>query len=363
MIAKLKQFYQDLQYAPIQLFAKIKETNQLSLKSYYRFVLVIRSILLVGFSIIFISLFEMLFSNDNASLSVLIFCLIMTLQVIGFNYNIKASQFSLFAYFACLLLGDIFVSHNTNPFGAFIVNAILITVIMVLLCNEPSLGTAGLFIFGYLFVVYFPASSMHTFKLRVIEMIVDYIICDIVLYRHHRDQFTEIKLRDIIKHFSLTDSKCLWQLVLGIGVSLALLCGQLLKLPRFFWLGTAALSILSIYIPDLEKYHVSLKKRVEQRAFGIITGCLSFGLLASILPSSIETLLSPLAGLLLGFTTSYHWNTFLNCFGALMLASTIYGIHTSVIFRIFNNFLGVTLAILFIIVIKYIWKHDQKIHA
>ena len=49
----------------------------------------------------------MLFSNDNASLSVLIFCLIMTLQVIGFNYNIKASQFSLFAYFACLLLGDI----------------------------------------------------------------------------------------------------------------------------------------------------------------------------------------------------------------------------------------------------------------
>lgn len=73
MIAKLKQFYQDLQYAPIQLFAKIKETNQLSLKSYYRFVLVIRSILLVGFSIIFISLFEMLFSNDNASLSVLIF--------------------------------------------------------------------------------------------------------------------------------------------------------------------------------------------------------------------------------------------------------------------------------------------------
>ena len=124
---------------------------------------------------------------------------------------------------------------------------------MVLLCNEPSLGQPAYSSLAIYLLFTFQRHQCHTFKLRVIEMIVGYIICDIVLYRHHRDQFTEIKLRDIIKHFSLTDSKCLWQLVLSIGVSLALLCGQLLKLPRFFWLGTAALSILSIYIPDLEK--------------------------------------------------------------------------------------------------------------
>ena len=52
--------------------------------------------------------------------------------------------------------------------------------------------------------------------------------------------------------------------------------------------------------------------------------------------------MGPLGGLCLGFCTDYRYKTAMNCFGALMLGTGIYGLQGAVILRIADTFLGVT---------------------
>ena len=57
--------------------------------------------------------------------------------------------------------------------------------------------------------------------------------------------------------------------------------------------------------------------------------------------------MGPLGGLCLGFCTDYRYKTAMNCFGALMLATGIYGLHGAVILRIVDTLLGVTFGLVF----------------
>lgn len=49
----------------------------------------------------------------------------------------------------------------------------------------------------------------------------------------------------------------------------------------------------------------------------------------------------------LGFCTDYRYKTAMNCLGALMLATGIYGIQGAVILRIADTILGVTFGLVF----------------
>ena len=49
----------------------------------------------------------------------------------------------------------------------------------------------------------------------------------------------------------------------------------------------------------------------------------------------------------MGFCTDYRYKTAMNCFGALMMGTGIYGLQGAVILRIADTFLGVVFALIF----------------
>ena len=57
--------------------------------------------------------------------------------------------------------------------------------------------------------------------------------------------------------------------------------------------------------------------------------------------------MGPLGGLCLGFCTDYRYKTAMNCFGALMLGTGIYGLQGAVILRFVDTCLGVVFALVF----------------
>ena len=63
--------------------------------------------------------------------------------------------------------------------------------------------------------------------------------------------------------------------------------------------------------------------------------------------SVLHMLMGPLGGLCLGFCVDYRYKTAMNCFGALMLGTGIYGLHGAVLLRIVDTVLGVTFALVF----------------
>lgn len=129
---------------------------------------------------------------------------------------------------------------------------------------------------------------------------------------------------------------------MALGVSLVMTFGQVFGIKRFMWMGFACASLLSEY-----PYSGNTFTRFRQRITGAVAGSCIFFILYLIIPESLRSLLGPLGGLCLGFCTDYRYKTAMNCLGALMLGTGIYGLQGAVILRITDTLLGVTFGLAF----------------
>ena len=129
---------------------------------------------------------------------------------------------------------------------------------------------------------------------------------------------------------------------MALGVSLVMTFGQVFGIERFMWMGFACASLLSEY-----PYSGNTFTRFWQRITGAVAGSCIFFILYLIIPESLRSLLGPLGGLCLGFCTDYRYKTAMNCLGALMLGTGIYGLQGAVILRITDTLLGVTFGLAF----------------
>ncbi len=108
------------------------------------------------------------------------------------------------------------------------------------------------------------------------------------------------------------------------------------------WAGFACGSLLSDHNEN-PKIH----ERFFHRIIGVISGSALFYIVYSIIPNSLHMIIGPLGGFCLGFCTDYRYKTAINCFGALMLAAGIYGLHSAIILRIADTLVGIVFAICF----------------
>ena len=91
----------------------------------------------------------------------------------------------------------------------------------------------------------------------------------------------------------------------------------------------------------------------------MLAGSALYWLLAAIVPPEAHNLFGPIAGLCIGFSAHYFWNNVLNCFGALLLASALYGAAGSALLRVGDNLLG----ILFALACALLWSWMDSWHA
>ena len=207
--------------------------------------------------------------------------------------------------------------------------------------QRPEMGNGGLYNFAYIYLTGNPVFGEDLVR-RVLLAIVGYVICGAILFFKHRHQHKTVRFHHVIRKFDLTSQAHLWQLRMALGVSLILTAGQVFDVERFMWMGFACASLLSEY-----PYCGSTTPRFWQRIVGVIAGSCAFFVLYQILPESMHMLMGPLGGLCLGFCVDYRYKTAMNCFGALMLGTGIYGLHGAVILRIVDTVLGVTFALVF----------------
>lgn len=355
-------FYQLLQLGPQQLKQQILEEKDLHRRNYLRFILFFRSFLIVCFALIFVIGATLLFGKGNSSVAVGFFCLLLQSRFVNYGYNIFSSIFNMFLI-SVIVAFDSLLAPKANPFLGFVLNFGFLLFIIFVTCDNPKMGNVAVYVDTYLFSTFLPPQNIREVHLRFIEVAIGFVICSIIFIVHHANQNKDVKFRDVLKHFSLKNKVTQWQLRLAFGISLVLFIGQFCKLPRYFWLGISALSILSIYEPESKKIrHVNINNRVLERIFGIVIGSLLFGVIYTIFPAKFNILIGPLGGLFVGFSATYRWSTVFNCLGALMMATSLYGANASIILRIFNNILGCIVTVIFMLVIKKFVAFRRKAH-
>lgn len=339
--------YQLIQLSPKALKLKRKAAKTLKEKHLYQEALFIRSLLIVLFAIIFIAGYTFLFGGENSSVAVGAFCMLLGIRFIPYGYEIKESLASLAIALGLMFLGS-FVKGLDQPVLSLGINFVAIFIILFLTSQHPLLGNGGIYTFSYLFISYTSVSG-EFLKLRFYGLLFTLLLCGTVLVRNHGKKFQEVTWRQLLTEFSFKNPVSHWQLRLALGVSSGLFLGEWLGLEKVVWVGYACMSVL---LPFEEKLHA----RALLRVAGVGCGSLLWLICYPALPEKLIFLVGPIAGLWLGFSATYFWTTVLNCFGGLLLASSLYGITPAVFFRIENNFLGSLYALLLFFILEFLGK-------
>lgn len=124
------KFYNMLQLDPSTLKKYIKESQTTKEKQLYFFAIITRAILLVVFSIIYISILTTFFGQKNSSMAVVLFCALLSIRFVDFGYKITHSLISLAIIFLILLISPLLM-QNIPPFLGLIVNFLSILTILV----------------------------------------------------------------------------------------------------------------------------------------------------------------------------------------------------------------------------------------
>ncbi len=334
------KFYNALQLDPSILKRNIAACDSRQEKIYYWIVMALRSVLIVAFAIVFISLLSSVFGSDNTPLAVALFCMMLGIRFVNFEYCIGDSLITLAAVLAILVLA---------PCGAAVLPSILLIplhfiaffALLYMTTQRPEMGNGGIYSFAYIYLTGNPVVGEALVR-RGLLALVGYLICGAILFAKHREQHKTVRFHQVIRKFTLSSPVHLWQLRMALGVSLVMTAGQVFGVQRFMWMGFACASLLSEY-----PYSSNTTTRFWQRILGTIAGSGAFFLLYLLTPQAFHSLMGPLGGLCLGFCTDYRYKTAMNCFGALMLGAGIYGLQGAVLLRIADTILGVTFGLVF----------------
>lgn len=334
------KFYDALQLDPAILKRYIAACDTGREKRFYWIAMAVRSALIVAFAIMFISLLSGIFGADNTPLAVALFCMMLGIRFVNFEYCIRDSLITLAAVLAILVLVPTAASV-LPPLLLIPLHFAAFFALLYMTAQRPEMGNGGLYSFAYIYLTGNPVTG-EALARRGLMALVGYVICGAILFAKHRQHHRDTRFHHVVRKFDLSKPIHLWQVRMALGVSLVLTAGQAFGVERFMWMGFACASLLSEY-----PYQGHPFTRFWQRIVGAVAGSCAFYILYRITPESFHSLMGPLGGLCLGFCTDYRYKTAMNCFGALMLGAGIYGLQDAVVLRIADTLLGVTFGLVF----------------
>ena len=133
------KFYDALQLDPSILKRRIAACETKKEKNFYRAAMAVRSALIVAFAILFISLLSGLFGADNTPMAVALFCMLLGIRFVNFEYCAGDS-----------LAGLALVAPL--HFAAFFA-------LLFLTSQRPEMGNGGIYSFAYIYLTGNPVAG------------------------------------------------------------------------------------------------------------------------------------------------------------------------------------------------------------
>ena len=168
------------------------------------------------------------------------------------------------------------LSNMVSPVPAFFINIVCILLLMILGCHNVIMYNHSTFVLGYLLLQGYDVTGQE-YLYRVAGLLVGMVLC-------------------------------------MVG-------------------GIASMSVC-LPFPD------DCKERAGKRAAFNIVGCLLFVVLYLVLPESMYPYIGMIGGIGVGYSAGYAWQTAFNTFGALSIASGLFGMPYAVALRIGANVFG-----------------------
>lgn len=336
------RFYDMLQLDPGTLKKKIRSAELPKERRKLMVAITVRTFLIVMFAILLISPAGKVFGAENSPMAVALFCILLGIRFVDFDYCIKDSMIN-FAVVLMLLLFAPCLTARANALLALLIHISAFFVILFMTSGRPEMGNSGLYTFAYIYLSSNPVFGDQLWR-RVLLTLVGYVLCGAILLAKHHNKNQSVRFWSKMQNFSLADNKNQWLLQLTLGVSIVLTVGNLFHLPRAMWAAYACGSIVGCYSAT----GVEAKGRAIQRMIGTIIGSLAFFVVYSLLPVSLKSMVGPLGGLCAGFCTKYRYQIACNCLGALFMATSLFSVPQTMVLRLGQNLVGLLFGVVFL---------------
>ena len=337
-------FYQELQLNQKGSKELIRNSQTTKEKLYHIAVYLFKIAITVAFCFLFVTLFSILFGSENSIAGVVVLLCIMVFRQAHFEIHAGQSTVLLALFFINMTV----CSHLANklpPVVGMLVNIAALALLVFLGCHNPSMFNQSTLVLGYLLLYGYDVSG-KSYLMRLAGMAVGAVLTCIVFYRNHKHRTYDKHVKHILQEFDLSSTRTKWQLCQIICVPVVICIAELCDMPRAMWAGIAAMSVILPLMDDMQY-------RVRKRIIGNIAGVLCFTVLYFLLPSPIYAFIGVIGGIGVGFSTKYGWQAVFNTFGALAIATQLYGLKGAVSLRIIQNVFGVVFALLFCIIFHW----------
>ena len=141
------RFYDALQMDPAILKRKIAACDTRQEKMYYWTAIAVRSFLIVAFAIVFISLLSGVFGADNTPMAVALFCMMLGIRFVNFEYCIGDLLMTLAVVLAILVLAPSAAAVLPQVFLIQLHFAAFFAV-LYMTTQRPEMGNGGLYLFN-----------------------------------------------------------------------------------------------------------------------------------------------------------------------------------------------------------------------
>ena len=315
-------FYQELQLSSTGSKQLIRNTTDKKEKRRHILIYNFKVYLVMAFCVAVVTLYSKITGNDNSVVGVTVLLAMLVLRQADFGIRTTHGLLSIAGIFGILIAGPR-LSNMVSPIPAFLINAVSILLLMILGCHNVIMYNHSTFVLGYLLLMGYDVTG-KAYVLRVEGLLVGMVLCMVIFYKNQKKRPYRRTFPDLFREFNLCSSRGRWYLRLTLIVSSAMLIMSLLGLPRAMWAGIACMSVCLPFTEDC-------KTRAGKRGMFNIVGCLLFVVLYLVLPKSMYPYIGMIGGIGVGYSAGYAWQTAFNTFGALSIASGLFGMPAAVL--------------------------------
>lgn len=324
-------FYQELQLSSAGSKQLIRNTSDPKEKRRHILIYNFKVYLVMAFCVAVVSVFSKLTGSNNSVVGVTVLLAVLVLRQADFGIKTTHGLISIAGIFGILMAGPR-IANMASPVIAFVVNLACIFLLMILGCHNVIMYNHSTFVLGYLLLLGYDVTGCE-YTYRILGLFAGMAICMFVFYKNQKNRHYRRTFADLFRELNFCSARTRWYVKLTLIVSSAMLIMNLLGLPRAMWAGIACMSVCLPFTEDCVA-------RSGNRGLFNIVGCIFFIVLYMVLPKSMYPYIGIIGGIGVGYSAGYSWQTVFNTFGALSIASELFGMPEAVALRIGANVLG-----------------------
>ena len=230
-------FYQELQLNQAGSKELLRKSETAQERRYHALVYLAKVAITMLFCFAFVSVFSILFGNENSVVGVVVLLCLMVFRNADFGLHTGQSTLLLALFFVDMAVFP-HLAQQAAPLPALLLNVAALAFLVIFGCHNPFMFNQSTLVLGYLLLYGYDVSG-DSYRMRLLAMAVGALLSCLVFYRNHKSRTYETGIKGFCRHLIWPHlaqtgsfarlSACPWCFSLRSCAKCPVLCGQVLR--------------------------------------------------------------------------------------------------------------------------------------